>query len=589
MAYEGGASNDGYSQEDIDRLTGADIRLEWDDLDINEQIDIILDDPNLPHWYEPRCLTTFTYVRRDPRQWGKVKARYQALKGFPPDLERAVDMQLKLDVGETATPEQAVDPYAPPPSAEAPPLPEGAFLHPELGEGASPWLDAYVKHSMKWSPRGARGFHVATGLWVLSTIAARRIVVHLGQPVYPSLFMALVAGSTVYAKSTTVAIGTSGVKQAGCGHLLASARSTPQALLRRMSGVVKDGYSDMPPLLQEQEVARVAFAAQRGWYYPEWGGMLTYMNRTESPISEFHAMLRWLDDGEEDFESDTISRGVERVERPYLALLTSATPHDLAPFLRPGSPWWHDGFWPRFALVTPMSDETPSRAPQPPGKASLPPDLLTPLRSWYHRLGVPKASIEQCLDAKGKPTGLWRATVEPVSPRPMAMAPGVMEAYRTYNDALLGMVIKGEVKDDLSACYGRFHMKALRVAMLLASLQGLDAIEMRHWAYAQSVAETWRAMLHAIVSTAGSDAEATREERLETKLETFLYRHGAMTARTLGRIIKGYSQREINTALQAMVQAGRIIDAATARSRQYLLPGHPDGVKEDTRLHETPF
>src|SRR5215831_12910982 len=111
----------------------------------------------------------------------------------------------------------------------------------------------------------------------------------------------------------------------------------------------------------------------------------------------------WMDDGNESFESDTIARGLEQVQNPYLALLASATPHDLAQFMRPGSPHWHDGFWPRFAFIAPMADEIPSRRRQPVGNASLPSNLLRPLQEWHQSLGMPTARIEEVLE-KGKPT-----------------------------------------------------------------------------------------------------------------------------------------------------------------------------------------
>ena len=37
------------------------------------------------------------------------------------------------------------------------------------------WLDNYVEFSMKFSPRSPESFHQVCGLWVLSTVAARRV------------------------------------------------------------------------------------------------------------------------------------------------------------------------------------------------------------------------------------------------------------------------------------------------------------------------------------------------------------------------------------------------------------------------------
>jgi hypothetical protein len=265
-----------------------------------------------------------------------------------------------------------------------------------------------------------------------------------------------------------------------------------------------------------------------------------------------------MDDGTETFESETISRGIEKVNNPYLALLASATPHDLAQFMRPGSPYWHDGFWPRFALVTPMADEEPSMQRQPQGRATLPAALVEPLQYWHRQLGIPQAVITEVMDAKGKPSGTFKAKVEPLPCRTLKMSDAVYEAFYDYNDALIKMIQDGNVQPDFDACYGRFHMKALRIAMLLASLQRNDVIEMNHWAYAQGIAEQWRHTLHQLVENADKHAPQTREERLEEKIEQALVHKGALTAREINRGLWGYSARDINTTLQGMVAVGRL-------------------------------
>jgi hypothetical protein len=414
----------------------------------------------------------------------------------------------------------------------APPLPHKATIPHTVAEGGAPWLEAYISHSTHWSPRAATGYHCATGLWMLSTIGAHRLAVELGNPLYSNLFIAFISRSTLYAKSTTAKIGRKGLRQAGCGALLAADRATPQALLRSMAGVIPEKFGDMDASDQLAFVERVAFAGQRGWYYEEWGSMLHQMTRKDSPTSEFHGMLRWMDDGEDHFDSETIARGAERATNPYLALLASATPHDLSQFMRPGAAYWHDGFWPRFALVTPLPDEMPSRRRQPTGSAALPSTLLLPLQQWHQALGIPKASIEEVLK-NGKPTGRYKAVVESLPCRILTMAPEVLDAYYNYNDALLEMIIDGKVAQDLDACYGRFHVKAIRIAMLLASLAGQPRIALAHWAYAQEVVEQWRVMLHHLVEIVEGNVPLTREETLEDKILRVLDRYGALTARAI--------------------------------------------------------
>ena len=66
-----------------------------------------------------------------------------------------------------------------------PPLPEGIAFAPEVSQGASPWLDLYEHYNREVSPEGYDDFHLACGLWVPSTVAARRVYVPLSKRIYP--------------------------------------------------------------------------------------------------------------------------------------------------------------------------------------------------------------------------------------------------------------------------------------------------------------------------------------------------------------------------------------------------------------------
>ena len=75
--------------------------------------------------------------------------------------------------------------YNTPGSPELPdsfiPLPPDVFLPEELGADAALWLDLYIQFSKKWSPRSFDGYHEACGLFILATIAARRVAYNLGR------------------------------------------------------------------------------------------------------------------------------------------------------------------------------------------------------------------------------------------------------------------------------------------------------------------------------------------------------------------------------------------------------------------------
>jgi Protein of unknown function (DUF3987) len=464
-----------------------------------------------------------------------------------------------------------------------PPLPRSVVLAPEKADGAAPWLDAYCAHSQVWAPRAAREFHRAAGLWLLSTLSARRVCVHMGVEKYPMLFLALVAPSTLYTKSTTAHIVRRALESIGCRFLLTPDRQSPQALVRRMSGRVPEDWGTLDPATQEEVRQHLAFAGQRGWYYDEWGQMLQQMRRSDSVISEFHGLLKVLDDNLKEYENDTIARGLERVDQPSLALMASATITDLAPYMRAGGPWWQDGFWARFAFITPYADEEPSLAPFPLGLNTLPSALVVALRDWHDRLGMPQAHIEQVRDARGHPSGAWKLTRTPFFPHVLPLAPGVHEAFQAYNHALLTLIITGTVSKDLAGCYGRFHEKALRIAILLASVQDAPAITLEHWAYAQMVTEAWRGMLHQLLASAAAAEPLSQEETWELRIEALLNERGAMSARDFQRYLFRCTSRDLQRLLGAMTSVGRIVALPKGRTTVYVLPldAPPQGHEDD--------
>ena len=167
----------------------------WEVMSEPERLEIILTRFEGAQWFEESPLSTLATFRDHPITWGRIKTIGKSLGVTGWDLEKATDAWL----AQHANGETPVVKRRPCHDQEllVPPLPEQAQLHPELAEGAAPWLDAYCAHSQIWAPRAARGFHAAIGLWMLSAVSARRVCVHLGKPKYPMLFLALVAPSSL--------------------------------------------------------------------------------------------------------------------------------------------------------------------------------------------------------------------------------------------------------------------------------------------------------------------------------------------------------------------------------------------------------
>lgn len=161
----------------------------------------------------------------------------------------------------------------------------------------------------------------------------------------------------------------------------------------------------------------------------------------------------------------------------------------------------------RFAFVTPPEDEPRRKGQFPAGERVIPVHLVEPLAAWHSRLGMP--GVEVVTSADGQ-TAQRRGEHAPAI---CTLGPGVTEAYYRYYDGLLDLVEKSP-SADLDGNYARSAEKALRVAMLLASLEGTDQVALRHWARGQQVAERWRSDLHTLVA-ALAEGDMTRSEQQE--------------------------------------------------------------------------
>ena len=444
---------------------------------------------------------------------------------------------------------------------ECPPLPPSTHLPPGLGQDACHWLDEYIAFSQKWSPRSFEGYHKACGLWLLSTVAARRVVVDFGQPRYTNLYLMLAGRTTMHAKSSATGIARATLVACGLDYLLAPDEATPQSFLRALSG------GDLPPDFDEldagQRIAarmRLGFCGQRGWYAEEFGSWLASMVRTDGVMADFRGLLRRFDDCPDEYTRSTIARGTEQVVRPYLALIGILTLADLRPLARKGTQLWGDGFLARFAFVTPPQDEVlTDRFPQ--GKRVVPAELTEPLVRWHRRLGLPRVTVEDQRGRDGKPTGEKIVTIESPQPQTCQVAPDVEEALYRYNEALLEIARDSELTD-LDGNYGRLHEKALRVAALLASLENDGRIELRHWARAQAIAERWRLCTHRLYAQV-SQPEASPAAEIEDKILAAIQRwqgtrkhpHG-LTANEISRFVRGQGRAEVKFCADQLVAAG---------------------------------
>lgn len=449
-----------------------------------------------------------------------------------------------------------------------PSLPEQARLPEGLGSQASPWLDAYIAFSRKGSPRAYEGFHEACGLWVLSTVAARRVVLYLSKHFFTLLYIALTARTSLFVKSTTAEMAMDTLREAGFDWLLAPDDSTPQRFVYDLSRSVPDNYDEFNADDQARIRKRLALSGQRGWYYDEFGQHLDAMMRPGGYMADFRGLLRRFDDCKPSYETATIGRGHIKVERPYLALLANMTPADIKTLAKRGSALWNDGFWARFAFVAPDREER-KRDRFPEGKRIVPTELIDPLQRWHERLGMPDVEIADIQDKEGNPSGRKNVRVSSYEPKSCTLADGVYDAFYRYHDGLLDIVEKSP-RADLDGNYARFAEKAMRIAILLASIENHDRIELPHWARGQEIAERWRSNLHALFEKV-NEPDESEDEIWEYKLVDVLKRHGKLTAAKASRFIRGLDSTAAKHRLDAMAGSGLVKAAWTDRTCYYEL------------------
>jgi len=448
--------------------------------------------------------------------------------------------------------------------SECPPLPASAQLDPAVAAGAAPWLDDYIAFSCYRSPESWPGYHVNCGLGLLSTIAARRVAYHFGKERYTSLMLANIGRSSVWAKTTAAHVALDVLEAAGLSFLKVADNTTPQALVARMAtSRVTENWADATPEQQDWAKLRLGFAGQQGWFPDEFGGHIAGMMKSDGPMGDFVSLLRVLDDGLQTFDADTISRGNAKIRRPYLALLVSFTPSDVVRWAGRGGSLWGNGFWARFAFSVPSvgARVTPARFPE--GACHPPADLVQPLRQWHERLGSPDVQITERLGEEGAPLKkrAFDTTIIPPNPMLCRIGYGVLDAVYAYRDALRTLT-EDFPTTDFDGNYARFHEKALRVAALLASYENGGAIELRHWARAQMIAEDWRASLHNLYAAVNS-GDVSPEARAEERVLTTVGKLGQATPAEIRKYLPALAAGDIVGILADLTRAGIIEVAGT--------------------------
>jgi len=417
-----------------------------------------------------------------------------------------------------------------------PHLPPEARLPPTVNTSHT-WLDAYVTWAYAKNPMTPRFFHEAAALWLASVAVARRLVLPVAYgKVLPNLYLAWIAPSTLYAKSTSMELAKELAEEV-FPHLLASQDITPEALVDEMAGREPTGLKDLPKVDRDLWEAGRAFSGQRGWLLDELSALLATARRGYG-AGLVEAMLRFHDCVPL-HRRLTKGGGLVVVRNSYLSFFGASTPASLRKYLL-DEKLWDRGWWPRFGVLFPEG-VPPWRDSEDVDRPAL---LAEELRALY--------------EALPKPTG--GKTLEALE---VQLGPGVHSAWRAYKKALRYDLLM-DAPGRLRPYYGRLPAKGLKIAILLAALEWAGktgrvegpTIEPRHWWRAQQIAESWRASAHRLLASIAQTAMAGIAERV-MRIVMGAGRDG-ITLRNIGRRMQHKSPRDVKSAVQELTETGKL-------------------------------
>jgi hypothetical protein len=398
------------------------------------------------------------------------------------------------------------------------------------------FLDEYVAHSRKWSPRSPAGMHEATALWVLSAASAGRVRYFDGEERKPSLYQLVVADSSTYRKSTCANIGKKLLEEAGLKRVLIG-RATPQSYFDQCLEKVPADYAELPEAKKEQVKEKLQSVAQRAWYADEFGSWAVGMLNPNSVAYGFLEMLLEVYNCPTEYSQSTRTYGTQAMEEPTLALLGSTTYAHLEKIAGRGSALWRDGLIARMAIITTSPTEQPSKAPFPEGRQQYSTSLLRALRDYDQKLGRDAIQVVPRMAESKKPTG-YDVVRQPAQKYYVDISPEARDASYEYDGFLIDCIATPRlVPEDLKPSYARLRDRALRIAVLLASVEGSaqPVVTLRDWHKAQAIVERQRYSLHHAYDVLTGKASKWQEETLGEEVYNFIAAHGPIRQRDITR------------------------------------------------------
>lgn len=439
---------------------------------------------------------------------------------------------------------------AAPARSSIPELPPEARACYALEQPCGQWLDSYIAYALKAAPMGPRSFHELAGLFAISLAVARRAVLptSIGD-IFPNIFALWIGEPAIYSKTSALRALTRLINDAGLRHLLLPERLTPEALMLQYSLSIPPTLEQWQAEARAQWIEEKAYSSRRGWLLDESSRLFASL-KVDYNAGLLGLLLQLYDCPDEKSE-ETTGRGRVIVTDTYMSFFGVATPNGMAEHFT-NRALWENGLWSRFALIMPDS--------VPPWQflgehVPIPSSLLQQYRSIFDLFPARAAQLVEEDDAKRRYVHVSGSS----DASRIILHPSVRDAWETYTKATrYDMLLSGTIDRALFGSYGRFGTQAIKVAMLLATMDATElpiVIELRHWIRAQKIVETWRAGLHRIWSEGAQTEEARDTDRILAKLAEAGRR--GLLARDLYRHL-AIKSADCNAMLEELEKSGHV-------------------------------
>ena len=433
-------------------------------------------------------------------------------------------------------------------------------------EKVCPILAEIENFFRKWSPESYDGYYFGCALSLVSIISARRVQYYRDGPCPTNFYIVLVGETGLSAKTTVMNLVKVVLRNLELEYLLIPDTITAQKLFSEMCLKIPEdfqkGENSVKRDVEKQMQDTQAFVGQKGWIYDEMGDLYREMMQNGHHNSSFRGLLKRLEDNPTSLGIGTQKRGKEISYYPFLTLLGAMTPADLSPFAKKGTALWHDGSLGRIVFIS-APDDFRKDCPFPNEERIVPLVILEGLSEWNIRLGRPQIKLVPEVQVIEAPGELFKLSDE------------VKKASYQYRSALKDMIERWKAQgesNDLAGNYIRLPDLALRIATIVASVNGEREITLKHWAFAQNKTEQWRKELHWLYSNALANSNMLQsfpyQDPKEKVLELIIVK-GPLTSREIQQF-SHFKKASVESLLAVLVKEGEITKIESGKTFKYI-------------------